>query len=82
MGYIFKFLYENGDQLKTLGDKMLDEEKTREILQLQENDTIALGSGYEKQVYRVKKIDRTLVSADISGKDEDETYYELIVEVI
>jgi len=82
MGHTFQFLNKNGELIKTLDDKMLDEEKTKEFLNLRVNETVALGSGYEKQVYRVKNINRTSISAAASGKGEDETCFEYVVEII
>ncbi len=45
-------------------------------------DTIALGSGSEKKNYRVLKIDHRFISAEMSGKGEDNMHHEYTVKVI
>ena len=61
---------------------MLDEEKIQSILKLKVNDIIPLGSGSEKQNYIVLKINRSFVSAQLSGQGEDNTHFDFIVKAI
>ncbi|MFC1929186.1 hypothetical protein ACFLXK_06325, partial [Chloroflexota bacterium] len=67
MAFTIEFLYENGEPVRALDNEVLDEEKIQAILKLKVNDIIPLGSGGEKQNYMVLKINRSFVSAQLSG---------------
>jgi len=82
MAFTIEFLYENGEPVRALDNEVLDEDKIKSIMKLKVNDTIPLGSGGEKQNYRVIKINRRFVSAQLSDQDEDKTHFDFIVEAI
>lgn len=82
MAFTIEFLYEDGEPVRALDNEVLDEDKIKSIMKLRVNDTISLGSGSEKKNYRVKKINRRFVSAQLSGQDEDNTHFNFIVEAI
>ena len=82
MAFTIEFLYENGEPVRALDNEVLDEEKIQSILKLKVNDIIPLGSGSEKQNYIVLKINRSFVSARLSGQGEDNTHFDFIVKAI
>ncbi len=82
MAFTIEFLYENGEPVRALDNEVLDEDKIKSILKLKVNDIIPLGSGSEKQNYIVIKINRSFVSARLSGQGEDNTHFDFIVKVI
>ena len=82
MALTIEFLYEDGSPVKALDDEVLDEAKVNSIMKLQVFDTIALGSGGEKKNYQVLKIDHRFISAEMSGKGEDNMHHEYTVKVI
>ncbi len=82
MAFTIEFLYEDGEPVKALDDEVLDEDKIKSIMKLKVNDTIPLGSGREKQNYKVLKINRRFVSAQLSGQGEDNTHFDFIVKAI
>ncbi|MFC2058913.1 hypothetical protein ACFLTS_04640 [Chloroflexota bacterium] len=79
MALTIEFLYENGEPVKALDDEVLDEAKVRSILKLKVFDTITLGSEREKKNYLVLKIEHRFVSAEMSGKGEDNMHYQYTV---
>jgi len=82
MALTIEFLYEDGRPVKALDDEVLDEAKVNYILKLRVFDTITLGSRSEKKNYQVLKIDHRFVSAEMSGKGEDNMHHEYTVKVI
>jgi len=82
MAFTIEFLYEDGEPVRALDNEVLDEDKIKSIMKLKVNDTIPLGSGSEKQNYKVLKIHRRFVSAQLSGQGEDNTHFDFIVEAI
>ena len=82
MAFTIEFLYEDAEPVRALDNEVLDEDKIKSIMKLKVNDTIPLGSGSEKQNYKVLKINRRFVSAQLSGQGEDNTHFDFIVEAI
>ena len=82
MALTIEFLYEDGEPVKALDDEVLDEAKVSSIIKLQVFNTITLGRGSEKKNYLVLKIEHRFVSAEISGKGEDNIHHEYTVKVI
>ena len=82
MTFTIKFLYEDRELVRDFDYTALNEDEIKSILKLQVHDTILLGSGSTKQNYRVLKIDHRFVSADLSGKPEDNMVHVYIVEAI
>lgn len=82
MGFTIEFLYENGEPVRALDNEVLDDDKIKSILKLRVNDIIPLGSGSEKQNYKVLRINRNFVSAQLSGQGEDNTHFDFIVKAV
>jgi hypothetical protein len=82
MGVTIEFLYENMERVKQLDDEVLDEAKVKEIINLKPLDTITLGSGRDKVVLQVQKINHNFESAEISKSGEDNLHHEYIVKVV
>ncbi len=82
MAFTIEFLYENGEPVRALDNEVLDEGKIQSILKLRVNDIIPLGSGSERQNYIVLKINRSFISAQLSGQGEDNTHFNFIVKAI
>ncbi|MBA7705939.1 hypothetical protein ES703_114781 [subsurface metagenome] len=82
MAFTIEFLYENGEPVRALDNEVLDEGKIQSILKLRVNDIIPLGSGSGRQNYIVVKINRSFVSAQLSGQGEDNTHFDFIVKAI
>ena len=82
MAFTIEFLYENEEPVRVLDNEVLDDDKIKSILKLRVNDIIPLGSGSEKQNYIVVKINRSFVSAQLSGQGEDNTHFVFIVKAI
>jgi hypothetical protein len=82
MAFTIGFLHENGEPVRALDNEMLDEDDIQSILKLTVNDIIPLRSGSDKQNYQVVKINRSFVSAHLSGQSEDNMHFEFIVKAI
>ena len=82
MAFTIEFLYENEEPVRVLDNEVLDDDKIKSILKLRVNDIIPLGSGSEKQNYIVVKINRSFISAQLSGQGEDNTHFVFIVKAI